>query len=174
MKKLAIEVDRFGLSNRTAASSMNAAFIDCGFATESDITIKVDHKKVERARKNVRELAISKRLTPLSCSIFSIYFDGKIDRTLVEENKTIRVPFSARRSSTISRATRLIKKEDHYVVVGQPGNIYLNNFTPSSAKAIDITSEILKVIVKYKIILKVVGADGTTTNVGNKCDHVSV
>ena len=59
LKRLAREVDRYGISNRAAAAIANAALMDYGFITETNKMLLIDHKKMERNRKISRKMQLT-------------------------------------------------------------------------------------------------------------------
>lgn len=78
-------------------------------------------------------------------------FDGRKDKTLVREN-------------SIQSFTR----EEHIVVLSQPGSRYVDHFTPISGKAIDIAKQLLRIVEAIESVntLDVIGANGTAVNTG--------
>ena len=57
INNIALESERYMISNRAAAAISNAALIDFGIITSSESDHIVDHKKVWRARQKIRERA---------------------------------------------------------------------------------------------------------------------
>jgi len=80
---VALEADRYGVSNRAAAAICTAALIDYGVVTSDDRQNIVDHHKVWRARqkgwKNLHEISMDEE------EISAVFFDGQKDITLVKE-----------------------------------------------------------------------------------------
>ena len=87
---------------------------------------------------------------------------------MVLKELKVSAPFAFKNRNKRSKYKRRIVKEDHYVVIAQPSDLYLNHFTPKSSKAADIAIELWKLVSEFKNSLKIIGADGTNTNVGNK------
>ncbi|KAI9552227.1 hypothetical protein GHT06_022581 [Daphnia sinensis] len=78
-------------------------------------------------------------------------FDGRKDKTLVREN-------------SIQSFTR----EEHIVVLSQPGSRYVDHFTPISGKAIDIAKQLFRIVEATESVntLDVKLPDGTAVNTG--------
>jgi hypothetical protein len=89
----------------------------------------LEPSKVRRQRIHWRNKAVENRTKTLT-HLLSIGFDGRIDETrLLDEEDHHKT-----------------KKEDHYVVVAYPGELYVDHAAPQSGKASDIAAEILSVI----------------------------
>ncbi|KAB7501105.1 hypothetical protein Anas_10480, partial [Armadillidium nasatum] len=60
--------------------------------------------------------------------------------------------------------------EDHYVITGEPGDFYLDHFSPESGKGIDIAHGIYKKVCGTELEnrLSLVKADGTNVNTGHR------
>ena len=54
ISSIALEADRFSVSNRAAASISTATLVDYGIISSSDSTLVIDHHKVWRARQKLR------------------------------------------------------------------------------------------------------------------------
>ena len=52
---IALEADRYGVSNRAAAAISSAALVDYGLISPEERINIIDHSKVWRARQNLRE-----------------------------------------------------------------------------------------------------------------------
>ena len=76
--------------------------------------------------------------------------------------------FDGRKDFTLSRLGRHVVKEEHIVILEEPGSIYKDNITPKSGKAVDIADDLMTFIKKTssKKTLRVIGADGTAVNTG--------
>ena len=73
---IALEADRYGVSNRGTAAISTAAIIDYGVINPNDKANIIDHHKIWRARQNTRkELRQSKDF--ITTSITAIFFDGR-------------------------------------------------------------------------------------------------
>lgn len=83
-----------------------------------------------------------------------LMFDGRKDQALsVDRNNP-------------TGAVRKIMKEEHIVIVEEPGSVYRGHFTPESGKATAIAHELYIQILKWKSenTITVIGADGTAVN----------
>ncbi|KAB7505002.1 hypothetical protein Anas_12575, partial [Armadillidium nasatum] len=65
--------------------------------------------------------------------------------------------------------------EDHYVITGEPGDFYLDHFSPESGKGIDIAHGIYKKVCGTELEnrLSLVKADGTNVNTGHRNGSIS-
>jgi len=80
LPKLVMACDRHCVSDRSAAAIASAVLEDFGIVSKHDLFHVVDRSKIQRARQQKR-----KELQDASSShinLQSLYFDGKIDRTL--------------------------------------------------------------------------------------------
>ena len=107
---VAIEADRYGVSNRAAAAICTATLIDYGIITSHGRTNIVDHHKVWRARQTPRKSLKQEQIA--DDDIQAIFFDGRKDSTLVKQK-------------TGDKRYGTKQVEDHYVLVGEPGSCYL-------------------------------------------------
>ena len=80
---VALEADRYSVSNRAAAAICTATLIDYGIVTPDDHTNVVDHHKVWRARQKARKSL--KEEPTAEEDIQAIFFDGRKDFTLVKQ-----------------------------------------------------------------------------------------
>ena len=152
---LSAECDRYQISNRAGAAIVNAALKDLGVITPHDQHLIIDHSKLRRERLKYRQARCQSHYDNQSEEeITAIYFDGRIDWTMI---KSVNADGSSR-----SRKCR----EEHYVLVSEPGGRYISHVTPDSSKAKDISQEIIDVYRSHNGNLKVLGCDGTVNNTG--------
>ena len=61
-----------------------------------------------------------------------------------------------------------VELEEHYVVVGEPGEFYLSHLTPDTGKGSDVAAAIYKLIESTTLQgnLRVIGSDGTAAMTG--------
>ena len=92
-----------------------------------------------------------------SRDIEAIYFDSRKEQTL-------------KKIGTASHQSTTFVNEEHYVLVSEPGNVFLKQITPISGKAKDVSAAISNFFDEKNIAnsLKVIGTDGAKTNTGNK------
>ena len=112
---IALEADRYGVSNRATAAISTAALIDYGVINPNDKANIIDHNKVWRARQDTRK-ELSQSEDFITTNITAIFFDGRKDQTLTK-------------SKLGEKWHRRAATEDHYVLLGKPGSIYLDHIT---------------------------------------------
>lgn len=147
--------DRFGLSTRSAAAVASAVLADVGLVSSNDQSLVIDKNKVHRAVSKARTEAC-KNID--SIVVKSIYFDGRKDKTLVNEKIG-------------ERYHRKEVLEEHISVLAEPGSIYLGHTTPSRGTAKEIVTSIVFLLENQGLNLDeviCVGCDGTATNTGWK------
>lgn len=151
LPNLAMQADRFGVSDRAAAALATATLIDVGMITKDDDRLVIDRSKVRRERQKVRQSMKEGK----GGVITSIYFDGRKDRTLMKVKVNDRW-YSDKKS------------EEHCVVLTEPGGEYLTHTIPSSSKATDIATSIMDVMNDRNITddVVVIGCDSTNINTG--------
>jgi len=153
---VAREVDRFGISNRAAASICTALLVDLGLVNENEQTMIIDTSKIRRQRQSLRNyVAELDAIKMQSKAPKAIYFDGKKDRTLCKDEKT---------------GALVWKQEEHYVVVAQSSGEYLTHLQPDTSKAKDIANYLIDYLDENGIAsdIKVIGCDSTSVNTGSK------
>lgn len=147
--------DRYGLSTRSAAAVASAVLADVGLVSTEDLTMVIDKNKVHRAVAKARKEA-SRDIGGIV--IKSIYFDGRKDKTLINEKIG-------------NRYHRKEVLEEHISILVEPGSIYLGHTAPSRGTAKGILSSITTLLEKQGCNLHdviCVGCDGTATNTGWK------
>lgn len=110
LPNIALECDRYGISNRVAASLVSATLKDFSVKDKNDAAIIVDKNKIQRERYKCREAVLRKRLDTSSLLAFS--FDSRKDDTL--SIQTIQ-----------NRPHPRIIKEPHLVVLREPNSTYI-------------------------------------------------
>jgi hypothetical protein len=150
---VALEAERFGVSNRAVAAIGTAALLDYGVVCQEDRSNIIDHKKVWRARQQLRKELRTTRSNDED--IIGLFFDGRKDSTLVKEKSG-------------GKWYSLKKTEDHYVLVGEPGTIYLHHITLVKATGVTLADGLHKAIDNLGLLQKIlaVGADSTAVNTG--------
>lgn len=147
--------DRYGLSARSAAAVASAVLADVGLVSTKDLTLVIDKNKIHRAVSKARTEA-SKDIGGVA--IKSIYFDGRKDKTLINEKIG-------------DRFHRKEIVEEHISVLAEPGSIYLGHTTPSNGTAKGIINSITTLLDSQGCNLDnviCIGCDGTATNTGWK------
>lgn len=149
LRETALAADRFGVSNRAAASIINAYQVDIGRITPQDMSNVVDAKKIWRARNKIRSESAREAANAASArGVESLYFDGRKDKTC----------------TSFSAAT---ETQEHVVVLSEPGGYYLSHFTPQSGCALHLLNGLYTIAVTFGQHVKVLGCDGTAVNTGS-------
>ena len=158
LPKTGAACDRWGISSNAAADLVNSFAIDMGMLTDSNkSTMTTDKAKIDRWRKAGRKKANTERKKAIgSKDISGIYFDGKKDFTLTMVEKNGK-PYPR----------KVI--EDHYVMLGEPENVYLGHEVPYSGHGISIGLRLFRSLKAKNLAAKMIvaGADGCNVNVGN-------
>lgn len=151
ISNLAEVLGRYSVSDRIGAAIASATLADFGLLSNEDRQNIIDRSKIRRAREKTR---ISKS-NQLQCrTIKSLYFDGRKDSTL----------------AIIDNRRRKIM-EEHIVLIEEPGENYIGHVSPSTGSAASIVDCINSFLDESSITLdelKVIGCDGTNTNIGFK------
>jgi hypothetical protein len=157
LPSLAKACDRTGVSNRGAAIIANAVLEDLQLITKEDRSNVIDKNKLYRERKKVRSDLSQKEREKVQV-LEGLYFDGRKDTTIVidkEKGKTVR--------KTI--------KEEHVVLLSEPGSTYLGHVSPTSGQSESIKCSIIDFLNEKDIStseLVAIGCDGTNINTGAK------
>ncbi|CAH0552762.1 unnamed protein product [Brassicogethes aeneus] len=155
LPSLAKTSDRYRLSDRAAADIASSVLEDIGIINSENISQAIDKNKLRRERSKVRHLL---QQQANSTSLVGLYFDGRKDKTLVQEKIGNRF-----HQKTIV--------EEHISLVQEPGSSYLCHITPNSGSARDIAQSILNHLDQSNVSteeLVAVGCDGTVVNTGHK------
>lgn len=141
--------DRYDMSDTATAAIATATLVDFGLISSNDKHYVVDRCKVRRNRQKWRDLQINSLNYD---RIQGLYFDGRIDQTLLFES-----------------GAKKTTKEDHISFVQQPDSLFIGHKTVECGKAIAIVDSI-KELIKDKSIsidkIKAIGVDGTNVNTG--------
>ena len=154
---IALEADRYNISNRAATAIGTAALIDFGVVSAENRTYIIDSNKVWRALQKIRK-NVNKDEVFHKDDLSAIFFDGRKDLTLFKEKVDNRW-YSKRR------------KEDHYVLVGEPEIVYLDHITLERGTGAEIAGGLYKYVKKEMLFgdkLRATGVDSTAANTGNK------
>lgn len=142
--------DRYNVSNAAAAAISTAALVDAGLVNKENMLLVCDRNKVQRARQMQRET----QLNSISFDkIRAIYFDGKIDDTLVYEN--------GKKKSV---------KEDHISFLQQPGSYFIGNKAIPNGTAVAHLNAMKEILEEKSILpedIDAIGSDGTVVNTGH-------
>lgn len=159
LSNLAIECERFGISNMAGAALVNSYLKDIGLLNESNT---VCPQKLQRHRESMRRKNV-KLLNEKSKGFHALAFDGKrINGLIIDEtvNKT-------KKGNVVSKA-RGKKVQEYVCVLIEPDHLYLDHFIPASGKSVDEAKDLLALIAMNdsKDTLKALCADGAATNTG--------
>ena len=108
------------VSNEIVSGIVNFALVVLGYATSEDHSRFIDPNKVARARAIVGK-AVRKDRDRAVKTINSIYYDSVKSKCRVANEINDRV-------------SSVMRKEDLYVMVSQPGDYFFANFTPRTAE----------------------------------------
>lgn len=155
----ALTSDRFGVSDRATAAIASSVLKDVGLVTDSNTSLIVDRSKIRREKEKCRaKLITSDKVTGQINDLMCVYFDGRMDDTLVLIEK------GCKRHQTV-------RKEEHISVIKEPGSKYLCHLVPTSKTGKDTAFCIVDHFEENGIDpsnIVVVGSDGTSTNTGWK------
>ena len=152
---LATVCDRHGVSDRAAASLATAVLQDMQVINQGNKSQVIDRSKVRRERHKYRNDLTDDSSTPFP----GLYFDGRKDRTMVQEKMAD------------GKLHRQITSEEHISIVFEPGSSYFTHVSPNSGTSKSIAKEILDALKSKSIDLEkiqAIGCDGTAVNTGVK------
>lgn len=146
LNALSRTLDRYGVSDRASAAIASSVLDDFGVLHDDDLGCVIDRSRIRRARETTRQIAAGSKS---SNTLFGFYFDGRKDKTLkMDDNR------------------RQVVLEEHIVLVGEPGSIYVGHVVPKTGSAADITESMWELIKDSPSGLTAVGCDGTNVNTG--------
>ena len=147
--------ERFQVSDRAAAAIANSVMQDLGLITDNDKSYVIDRSKLRRERERCRTEIREKEQENFKL-VNAIYFDGRKDATQI----TIQGPND--------KYYRSVQLEDHYTLIGEPGEYYLTHFSTEDSKGRAIAQKIFDIIFHTELHdkLAVVGTDGTASMTG--------
>lgn len=125
LENLATACDRTGVSDRSASIIASAVLQDVGLISKRDSSKVIDRSKLRRERRKVRQDLQSSSLVSSDNKITGLYFDGRKDRTIIQEKRGIKY---YRKTIT----------EEHIVMLSEPGSQYIGHVTPLFGTAISI------------------------------------
>ena len=129
---IALEADRFDVPSRAAAAISTAALIDFGVVSAENRTHIIDSNKVRRPRQKLRK-NVRKDEVFLQNDVSAIFFDDRKDLTLLKEKVD-------------DRWYSKTRKEDHYVLVGEPEMVYLDHITLERGTGAEIADGLNKYV----------------------------
>ena len=121
LPNLAMEVDRYGISDRAAAAIATAVLVDLGLVTEDDHSKVIDKNKIKRERRKARK-NFQSNATQNRKDFHAFYFDSRKDDTVKKKKEG-------------DKWYTHTEKEEHFVLVSEPGCEYLAHVAPASSKS---------------------------------------
>lgn len=153
---LASACDRTSVSDRAAAIIASSVLHDIASTSEADSSYVIDRSKVRRERlkqrKSLQQSASSEK------PLLSIYFDGRKDTTLIQEQEG-------------NKYYRKRIQEEHISLVEEPGSKYMGHLAVKSGSAREISdciAQFIETAQMKKDEIKALGCDGTAVNTGQK------
>ncbi|CAG9792258.1 unnamed protein product [Diatraea saccharalis] len=122
--------NRYGLSTRSAAAVALAVLAEEGLVSSKDLSPVIDKNKIHRAVSNARTKA---RKDIDAIVEKAIYFDGRKDKTLINDKIG-------------DRYHHIEVLQKHISVLTESGSIYLGHTTPSRNTAKGITDSIISLL----------------------------
>ena len=113
----------------------------------------IDKSKIRRERITFRhELQMNNEVVNLT----ALYYDGRKDDTLKQFVQN-------------GQVHQCLYKEEHYVVVSEPGGHCVSHVTPESGKAFDLFQSLYGILQSTNSVesIQVIGADSTNVNTGS-------
>ena len=135
--------------------------IDFGVVSAENRTHIIDSNIVWRARQKIRK-NVKKDEVFHQDDLSAIFFDGRKDLTSLKEKVD-------------DRWYSKTRKEDHYVLVGEPEMVYLDHSTLERGTGAEIADGLYKYVTKEMSFggkLRAIGADSAAVNTGNKNDAI--
>lgn len=151
--------ERFNIPSGAASALVTATLEDVGRITPEDMSLVVDRHKFTRQRKKFRGRVIEEDLEKIRANPpAGLCFDGRRDETKVRDMVGTKVCI---RSIT----------EEHVVLVGQPGDVYLGHVSPEDGSAVALGDAAIEYLTEVRVstaALQCVGCDGCGVNIGWK------
>jgi len=154
LENLAMLCERFEISDRAGAAIATATLKDFGVITENE-TLVIDRSKLRRERNKYR-LERQKEEESLYQLVDALFVDGRKDATMTCTQ------------SEDGKSHPSINLEEHYVLVGEPGEYYLTHVTPLTGTGKEIAQSIYNAIQDTNLAenLNILGSDGTAVMTG--------
>ncbi|XP_053967743.1 uncharacterized protein LOC128869586 [Anastrepha ludens] len=155
LPETAVISDRFGVSERATAAIATSVLKDLQIVTDTDLTFVIDKNKIRREKSKIRK-ALQQEPKTMSEALTSLYFDGRKDETLYQEEVG-------------SKRYRKTRKEEHVSIIMEPGSQYITHVTPISDTSKGITESMISHLNEMEFDFRellLVGCDGTATNTG--------
>ena len=168
LRYFAMEADRYKVSDRAAAKLGNALMKDFGLVKKGSTSLLLCPSKVRRERKRwggkLEEEHLAQSLP------HGLYSDGKRVDTLVRDTVTTKVQVPGRRGRAafreVTTVSNKVEKQEHFVVVSEPGEKYCSHVTPDNGSGAAIAREMVALVRERGVQLQVLGMDGCSVNCG--------
>jgi len=153
LTNLVLMCERFQTSDRAGAAIADAVFKDYGVVDQLGLASLIDRSKLRRERAKYREKI--REESALFEKVDGVYIDSKKDATLVINQKG-------------GVQHRKFVLEEHYVLVGEPGEFYPNHISTKSGKGRVIAEGTKSAISNTSLedTPAVIGTDGTAAMTG--------
>lgn len=153
LEAVATICDRYAISLRSAAAVTSAVLQDVGIIKSENRSQIIDKNKIHRALSKSRK-KIDFHLEQVE--LFGLYFDGRKDKTLINEKEN-------------GRYHRKTILEEHISIIAEPNSKYLGHVIPKSGTGKEICDSMINFIKENngrfdEIVC--IGCDGTVTNTG--------
>ena len=160
LPNFAMACDRRKTTDREAAELASTLLYDVNKEFQlgiPDEALIIDRNKVRRERNRVRSILVNDVFD--ETTTWGLYFDGKRDKTLVNE-----------KNDETKRFHRKIKVEDHVTLLREPDSTYICHVTPTSGHGQVVCNAIHEKLIELGAPLQnlfAVGCDGTVANTGS-------
>lgn len=158
--KFSLACDRYGVSDRAAASLASSLLLD--LQTEKNVKedetsqLILTRNKIRRERRTSRNELINEAKESFP-DFYGLYFDGRKDETKYMEK------------SANGKNHPRVRQEEHITLVQEPGSIYFDHVSPQCCNAETISKEIWDCLALKSVDLEkltCIGSDGEPTNTG--------
>ena len=168
LKYFSMEADRYRVSDRAAAKLGNALLKDLGLVEKGSTKDLICPSKIRRERKRwggkLEQEHQAKTLPQ------GLYSDGKRVNTLIRDTVVTKVQIPGRRGrgsyKEVSTISNKIEKQEHFVIVSEPGGQYCSHVTPEDGSGASISRELADVVREKSVKLRILGMDGCPVNCG--------
>ena len=145
----------FHVSDRAGAAIASAVSKDFGIVDDNDMAKVIDRNKLRRERQKCRE-KVGKEEENNFQVVNAIYVDGRKDATLTTSE------------TDNSKFHPKVEIKEHYVVGGEPGEVYLTHLNVEDGKGITIAEAIHKALKNTELQrnLSIMGSDGIAVMTG--------
>ena len=126
---LARACEKYHLSDRAGAAVASSVLQDVGMIDEANNSFVIDRSKLRRERERCRKEIQQKEVENFKF-IDGLYLDGRKDATLVMTK------------APTGKCCLTTALEEHFVLVGEPGQYYLTHLSPPNGKGRVLAQEV--------------------------------